>query len=1459
MTDELAAIDTLSPVKRALIEIRELRQRLARAEVGFREPIAIIGMGLRFPGGVHDAQSFSQLLWSGGDAVTEIPPRRWSLEALYADDPDRPGKMTTRHGAFLPDVDCFDADLFGISPREAASMDPQQRVVLEVGWEALEHAGRAPLGLSGSNTGVYLGIVNSDYGRMLFTRPDLIDVYFGTGNAYSVAAGRLSYQLGLQGPSIAVDTACSSSLVAVHLACQALRLQECDMALAGGVNLILSPEINITFSKARMMAHDGRCKTFDAAADGYVRGEGCAVVVLRRLSDALKDGDTIHAVIRGTAIGQDGRSGGLTAPNGPAQEAVIRSALSNADLPASAVCFVETHGTGTSLGDPIEANALGAVFAESRSKERPLIIGSVKTNIGHLEAAAGIAGLIKAVLSLQRGEIPPNLHFKQGNPHIDWTLPLMVPTRVVPFAPIQGRRVAGVSSFGFSGTNAHVVLEEAPAQPALTTASDRPLHILAFSARNEETLRELAQRHVNGLSVDHAIADVCFTANTGRSHFAARLAVIGDSSDGMRDAVSAYVQSRPNPNVAVRCGDGTRPRVAFLFTGQGAQYPGMGRMLYATSPVFRETLDACAVGFERHLRRDLLDIMFGDNHELLESTYFAQPAIFAIEAALASLWRSWGIEPVALLGHSLGEYSAAFAAGMLSLEDALRLIAERGRLTHELTGAGAMAAVRGPQPVVDAELAKFSGDLEIAAWNGPEHVVITGPAEVVERAAGRLQAIGLEAKRLRVSYGAHSRRVVPVLEPFGKVLDTIGFAPPRVTLVSNVSGDIAGRDEMISTEYWQQQMRKPVRFAQGMQTLAAQGITHFVEIGPHPVLVGMGAECLPNSNSLAWLPSLRRSRADWTDLLESLQRMYVDGASVDWSGFDQGYQRRRVSVSTYPFSRRRHWLDIGGANEQTDPWLDLTGALDRQAAQGPLDLNAASYPAKWASLARLVSAYAIQTLRETGVFRLAGERRTLDEVVAQARIGRPHHGLVRRWLDRLATEGLLLVEGNTYVAKRPLPDPALSEIWCEAEAQLSDNVQLLAYVRHCGNLLADVLTGRTSPLETLFPAGRFELAEDLYARSATMRYVNALAAAAVRAINLATPPGQCMRLLEIGAGTGSTTAALLPALRHNHVRYRFTDVTDVFLDRARRRFAAFPFIEYGRFDLDRELSNQEYSPASFDVIVSANAVHACADIRAVLRRLRELLSPGGTLILIESTTYFAWFDITTALIETWSRSVDDLRADVPLLSAQAWVEVLEECGFSDAGAWPGSGTPADHLGQHVIAARVPGTLIGASAGQEDLSIVAKEEEGTRVAQSDGMLCRIREALPLERADLLRTLVRDLIIQILRLDASDPPAGSSRLMDLGFDSLMAVQLRNQLSIALDLERPLPATLIFDYPTIDAIALYLNKHLTPPEQQAKASAPAKDTEATRPVPLGSETIAAMSDHDVELLLLNRLERR
>ena len=726
------------------------------------EPIAIIGAGCRFPGGVTSPAEFWDLLHDGVDAISEVPADRWDIDAYYDPDPKAPGKMVTRSGGFVTGVDRFDPQFFGIAPREASGMDPQQRLLLEVCWEALEHAAEPADKLHGSNTGVFVGISTNEYVQLQMRRSDAadLDAHVGTGGAVSVAAGRLSYTLGLQGPAMAVDTACSSSLVAVHLACQSLRQRECDMALAGGVNLILAPEGNVILSRARMLSPEGRCKTFDAGADGYVRGEGCGVVVLKRLSEAVAAGDRVLAVIRATAVNQDGRSSGLTVPNGPAQETLIRQALATAGVAPAEVDYVEAHGTGTSLGDPIEARALGNVFAEGRAMPAiRLLIGSVKTNIGHLESAAGIAGLIKTALALHQGEIPAHLHLRSINPLISLeAIPAIIPTASTPWPAGERRRFAGVSSFGFSGTNAHAVLEEAPPVTVSSESTARPRQVLALSAKEPAALRDLVHEYREFLSSDNAgaVDDICFTANAGRSHFEHRLAVTGSSPLELSEALGQRIadldqDAAPQP---------LKPKVAFLFTGQGSQYAGMGRDLYDTEPVFRRALDRCDELYREATGQSLLSVLYPSDGQptRIDETECTQPALFAIEHAISELWRSWGVVPSAVIGHSVGELAAAVTAGAMTLEDAFRLTVSRGRLMQSLPAGGAMTAVRAPEAVVRAALAAHGGHVSIAALNGVDNLVISGRAEAVEACWPRLDGPGLQhhaaARVARLPFGA---------------------------------------------------------------------------------------------------------------------------------------------------------------------------------------------------------------------------------------------------------------------------------------------------------------------------------------------------------------------------------------------------------------------------------------------------------------------------------------------------------------------------------------------------------------------------------------------------------------------------------------------------------------------------------------------------------------------------------
>jgi acyl transferase domain-containing protein len=818
-------------------------------------------------------------------------------------------------------------------------MDPQQRLLLEVSWEALENAGQTQQQLAGSQTGVFIGISNYDYSRLLFNHSVTTDPYSGTGNALSIAANRLSYVLDLRGPSWAVDTACSSSLVAVHQACQSLHKGECHLALAGGVNLILSPEVTITFSKAGMIAVDGRCKTFDAKANGYVRGEGCGVVVLKRISDALRDGDNILAVIRGSAVNQDGRSNGLTAPNALSQQAVISHALENAKVQPAQISYVEAHGTGTSLGDPIEVNSLKDILMQGRSPDQPCWIGSVKTNIGHLEAAAGIASLIKVVLSLQHKEIPPHLHLEQINPYIsiDGT-PLSIPTNLEKWVTGKERRLAGVSSFGFGGTNAHIVLEEASTTALVRTELEHPKHILTLSAKSDRALQEMAQAYEVYLKLhpEASLADVCYTANTGRSHFNHRLAVVGESTVQLQEALSAFADSREIDTLVNDQVSKKRQKIAFLFTGQGSQYVGMGRQLYEIAPVFRAALDRCDEILRPYLGQSLLSILAPEDEESspLNQTAYTQPALFALEYALVQLWKSWGIHPDAVMGHSVGEYVAATVAGVLSLEDGLKLIAARSCLMQSLPPGGEMVAVFASEKNI-REITKINNKtVAFAAFNSPQNTVISGEAQAVQAVCADLEAAGISTKKLQTSHAFHSPLMEPILAQFGEVAAQVTYAAPQLTIISNLTGCQLTKEE-ISPDYWCRHLRCPVQFAQSLKTLHASGYEVFVEIGPKPTLLGMGRNCLSEQVGV-WLPSLRRGQEDWQVLLQSLGELYVRGVDVDWSGFYQDNQGRRVSLPTYPWQRSRYWMEAKTTKKDSNIMSVGTGDTTSLHGRHPL-------------------------------------------------------------------------------------------------------------------------------------------------------------------------------------------------------------------------------------------------------------------------------------------------------------------------------------------------------------------------------------------------------------------------------------------------------------------------------------------------------------------------------------------
>jgi malonyl CoA-acyl carrier protein transacylase len=1555
--------------------------------------VAIIGMACRFPGGANSTEEYWSLLCEGIDAISEVPKTRWDIERYYDPRQGQPGKILTKYGGFLEQqIQQFDAEFFRIAPKEATYMDPQQRILLEVTWEALENAGLNAEALAGSQTGVFVGIYSRDYEHLLVKDEEgkNCNIYSGTGNFLSVASGRVAYFFGFTGPAISVDTACSSSLVSFHLACQSLRNSECDLALASGVNLLLSPELSMSFSHGGMLSPEGRCKTFDASANGFVRAEGCGVVVLKRLKQALADNDNILAVVRGTAVNQDGASNGLTAPNALSQEAVIRKALSVAGVSSKEVSYVEAHGTGTSLGDPVEVKALEAAYGQGRELDNPLIIGSSKTNIGHSESASGMAGLIKVVLSLQHKYIPKHLHFQELNPLITLDrFPAVIPTEGMEWKTMgEGkRRIAGINSFGISGTNAHVILEEAPVPTPVAVEIARPKHLLTLSAKSEKALQELAESYETYLN-SHAkasLADICFTTNTGRSHLDYRLAVVTESTAQLREQLSAFTTGEETTEVVTDHIPSKSPKIAFLFTGQGSQYVGMGRQLYETQPTFRAALDRCDKILRSYLKTPLLKVLYPARGEIspLDETAYTQPALFALEYALFQLWKSWGITPDVVMGHSVGEYVAATVAGVFSLEDGLKLIAQRGRLMQALPLEGEMVAVLACEARVAAAIELYKREVSIAAINGPESTVLSGKRQAVRKVVAALKADGIKTTPLNVSHAFHSLLMEPMVADFERVAASVTFFEPQISLISNVTGVVA-KAEITTPEYWCRHILEPVRFAASMENLNRAGYELFVEIGSKPILLGMGRQCLPKGVGV-WLPSLSQSYSDWQQILQSLAELYVRGVDVDWESFWQDDATQRVALPTYPWQRERHWYESSASPQaplgQTyqisvlgvpvHPLLGSRLKLAQSAWNGEIDQHRICYlqdhcvqgsvvypgaayvemalaaakeifgaghyvlsdiefhkalflvdepstlqlsversgqtsfnihsPAKgkesswvqhasgnllrlqnghvpkpvvldeirarctgeisksdlyqqfhdmgleygptfqgieqlWCTgseaIARLSLPEALEkeikdyqlhpalldacfqviigTLSEKQTYlpveikrlrvygrpgpqvwsyarlveqnanRIKGDIQLLDEsgnvlveiqgfcckslgkaqeVVAEkedylyeyqwelkvrpssalvrhpadylpsprllaeslsreaarlsVQLGRPHYystvepllnllcadyvlkalqqlgwqlqlhqhttvetlaqqlgvvsghrRLLGRMLEILQENGVLhrLDDGWEVFQIPELKEPHQS--WKELLARYPAYQAEMMLLGRCGEKLAQVLRGEVDPLQLIFPEGSMTTSEHLYQDAPTFRIYNLLVQKAIGAALERLPYGRKVRILEIGAGTGSMTSYVLPKLPAKQTEYVFTDVTQLFATSAQQKFSDYPFIEYRVLDIETDPVSQGFEAHSFDLILAANVLHATRDLRHTLENVKQLLASNGLLVLLELTNAPCLTDLSFGMLKGWWLFSDlDLRPSHPLLCEQKWRDLLVDVGF----------------------------------------------------------------------------------------------------------------------------------------------------------------------------------------------------
>ena len=1263
------------------------------------EGIAIVGMSGRFPG-AKTPQDFWQNIADKVESISSFTDQE--LEASGIESTLFHNHDYVRAAGVLDDIEFFDAAFFDYSPREASLLDPQQRLFLESAWEAIEDAGYDPYACT-SSIGIYAGSsMNSYLLNNISSNRELMDLvgryHIRLSNDKDFLPTRVSYKLNLKGPSVNVQTSCSTSLVAVHIACQGLLNYQCDMALAGGVAINLPHRAGYLYQVGGIGSPDGHCRAFDASAKGTVGSSGLGIVVLKRLEDAAADGDHIYAVIKATAINNDGSDKvGYTAPSIDGQAQAIGMALALAEVKPETISYIETHGTGTALGDPIEMSALTSVFQKYTDKTEFCAVGSAKTNVGHMDVAAGIAGLIKTSLALKHQLLPPSLHYEQPNPKIDFeNSPFFVNTQLTPWPEQDTPRRAGVSSFGIGGTNAHVILEESP-PPISASVTRRPFQLIVLSAKSATALDAMTQNLATYLQENSqaSLPDVAYTLQVGRTRFEHRRYLVcnavGQAVKGLSNLASSQLTTHRS--------EASEFGVVFMFPGQGSQYVNMARDLYQTEPRFRDTVDHCAQQLQSSLKLDIRQMLYPDHRltpkaaaQQLKQTAMAQPALFVIEYALAQLWMDWGIRPEAMVGHSLGEYVVACLAGVMSLDDALRLVTARAALMQQRPTGSMVAVAISPQklePMIDAPLF-------LAAINAPELCVVSGPTAAIDQLIETLEQQQIDTTRLHTSHAFHSGMMAPVAEALMPLLRSVQLQPPTIPFISTVTGTWITDDEATSSEYWANHLRHTVRFSEGLECLAhEERALALLEVGPGVTLTRLAKRQASDGEQQAIFASLCHPQSNQSEakhLLTTLGNLWATGVSIGWSGVYKNEYRHRLSLPSYPFERQRYWIEPQSLTQSVQPTQLLSSVLVAGQLQSQVGLQAFEHPSyrqKIQSIDRLCIAYIKRALDCLSISVDGSQPFSLEEVVAKAGVLPQYGQFLGRLMHAVSVEkevssGLDDRENNLVRAVDFHSVESINQLVSQLRSQWEEAAEFIDLIQRTGECLPTVLTGETNLLELLFPGGSLDVLASIYRDNST-QYLSNVTLACLKQIVRTIPKTVNLRVLEIGGGTGTYTRALLPAFSPEQTSYVFTDIGALFVKQAQQRFSDYQFVEYRVLDIEKTPESQGLNLASFDIIIAGNVLHATRDLTTTLTHVQSLLAPGGILLLIEPTTpEILSFEIPFGALLPEFEDIDK-RGGHPFITRQQWQDWLIQTGFSDVETIPASAS----LYEHLIVAQTP--------------------------------------------------------------------------------------------------------------------------------------------------------------------------